>query len=569
MTVETETEDADEIRRLIKPQDHEFTANFNYDNGLDAWLACDSVVKQHDGSYETETEALGETWDVTLYYQDSSILPPRDGTTPNGTKIEHDQIREFRIRVEAQDELGEKKANYHIRPRWRRMRVETDEGDQHELSIPRTLVNEHDAMNVRVSGSNIDFCDYGDLLMCAASSLGVSAHHFRESYRHETSNVQDAAKYVRVHEDVSGPVHARTGPLVSLAHVLENDREGYRKLVQNDTNERGRQLAGYYHTATLGPQRVREVFPDHALPVECKHYYAREAHSRPDSDALAHPKVEVAYQTSRTDDTLHLTDENLAQLDEELTEWLYAILADAGLDLRANENVYVEDEYFSVENATTTASVVDLDLTEVRHEQESVVYKHLADGMAPTDQECLNVLVSDGGAVSPQDLAESTGRHEDTVYNSLARMNDLVTHTYGEVSLKSTYTSELVADALDQAQQAVDNAAKTAADAVHASKRGLDNATSAFVAWCERYGVNYNDNGDGMIIDLGRVDSIKEVRNILRSGFDRWCKMKRDAITFKSAKVKWEHEDDGKDLNYLPSSPTVRSHSQRAFTLLK
>ncbi|CCC41961.1 DUF7845 domain-containing protein [Haloquadratum walsbyi] len=567
MTVENE--DGDEIRRLIKPQDHEFTANFNYDNGLDAWLACDSVVKDHNGSYETETDALGETWDVTLYYQDSSILPPRDGTTPNGTEIEHEQIREFRIRVEAQDELGEKKANYHIRPRWRRMRVETDEGDQHELSIPRTLVNEHDAMNVRVSGSNIDFCDYGDLLMCAASAVDVSAHHFRESYRHETSNIQDGAKYVRVHEDVSGPVHARTGPLVSLAHVLENDREGYRKLVQNDSNERGRQLAGYYHTCTLGPQRVREVFPDHVLPVECKHYYAREAHSRPDSDPLSHPKVEVAYQTSRTDDTLHLTDENLAQLDEELTEWLYAILADAGLDLRANENVYVEDEYFSVENATTTASVVDLDLTEVRHEQESVVYKHLADGMAPTDQECLNVLVSDGGAVSPQDLAESTGRHEDTVYNSLARMNDLVTHTYGEVSLKSTYTSELVADALDQAQQAVDNAAKTAADAVHASKRGLDNATSAFVAWCERYGVNYNDNGDGMIIDLGRVDSIKEVRNILRSGFDRWCKMKRDAITFKSAKVKWEHEDDGKDLNYLPSSPTVRSHSQRAFTLLK
>ncbi len=215
---------------------------------------------------------------------------------------------------------------------------------------------------------------------------------------------------------------------------LENDREGYRKLVQNDSNERGRQLAGYYHTATLGPQRVREVFPDHQLPVECKHYYAREAHSRPDSDPLSHPKVEVAYQTSRTDDTLHLTDENLAELDEELTEWLYAILADAGLDLRANENVYVEDEYFAAENGTTTASVVDLDLTEVRHEQESVVYKHLADGMAPTDQECLDVLVSDGGAVSPQDLAESTGRHEDTVYNSLARMNDLVTHTYGEVS---------------------------------------------------------------------------------------------------------------------------------------
>ena len=569
MSVSVENDDGDEIRRLINVQDHEFSANFNYDHGLDAWLACDSVVKQHDGSYETETEALGETWDVTLYYQDSSILPPRDSVTPNGTTVEHEQLREFRLKVEARDELGEKKANFHIRPRWCNMRVENNNGDRHELSIPTSLVEDNDAINVRASGSNIEFCDYCDLLMCAASAVDVSAHYFSESYLHETSNIQDAAKYVRLDKNVSGPVHARTGPLVSLAHVLQNDREGYRKLVQNDSNERGRQLAGYYHTTTLGPSRVREVFPDHALPVECKHYYAREAHARPDSHALSHPKVEVAYQTSRWDETLHLTDENLAELDEELTEWLYAILADAGLDLRANENVYVEDQYFKIENETTTASVVDLDLTEVRHEQEAVVYKHLADGMAPTDQECLDVLVSDGGTVSPQDLAEATGRHEDTVYNSLARMNDLVKHTYGDVSLKSTYLSELVADALDQAQQAVERATATAGKAVNASKRGLDNPTSAFVAWCERYGVSYNDNGDGMTIDLGRVDSVREVRNILRSGFDRWCNMKRDAITFKSAKVKWEHEDDGKDLNYLPSSSTVRSHSQRAFTILK
>ena len=569
MSVSVENDDGDEIRRLINVQDHEFSANFNYDHGLDAWLACDSVVKQHDGSYETETEALGETWDVTLYYQDSSILPPRDGVTPNGTVIEHEQLREFRLKVEAQDELGEKKANFHIRPRWFKMRVENNDGDRHELSIPTSLVEDNDAVNVRASGSNIEFCDYCDLLMCAASAVDVSAHYFSESYLHETSNIQDAAKYVRLDKNVSGPVHARTGPLVSLAHVLQNDREGYRKLVQNDSNERGRPLAGYYHTTTLGPSRVREVFPNHELPIEAKHYYAREAHARPNGDPLSHPKVEVAYQTSRWDDTIYLTDKNLAQLDEELTEWLYAILADAGLDLRANKNVYVEDQYFKIENETTTASVVDLDLTEVRHEQEAVVYKHLADGMAPTDQECLNVLVSDGGTVSPSDLAEATGRHEDTVYNSLARMNDLVKHTYGDVSLKSTYLSELVADALDQAQQAVERATATAGKAVHASKRGLDNATSAFVAWCERYGVSYNDNGDGMTIDLGRVDSVREVRNILRSGFNRWCNMGRDAITFKSAKVKWEHEDDGNDLNYLPSSGTVRSHSQRAFTILK
>jgi hypothetical protein len=95
------------------------------------------------------------------------------------------------------------------------------------------------------------------------------------------------------------------------------------------TNVRSQQLPGYYHTVTLGPSRVDEVFPNHELPIEAKHYYAREALDRPSDSPLAHPKLEVAYQQSRWDETLHLTDDNLAQLHEELTEWLYAILNDA------------------------------------------------------------------------------------------------------------------------------------------------------------------------------------------------------------------------------------------------
>jgi hypothetical protein len=61
MSVTVENDDGNEIRRLITPQDHEFTANLNFNNGLDVWFACDSLIKQHDGAYETETEALGDT----------------------------------------------------------------------------------------------------------------------------------------------------------------------------------------------------------------------------------------------------------------------------------------------------------------------------------------------------------------------------------------------------------------------------------------------------------------------------------------------------------------------------
>jgi hypothetical protein len=566
MTVENE--DGDEIRRCVKPQDHEFTAHFNY-IGLDAWFELDSIVKQYDGSYETETDALGETWDVTLYYQDSAIIAPRAGVTRNGTTIEHDQIREFRLKVEAQDELGEKKANFHIRPRWEKMRVNPNDGDEHVLSVPESLVEDDDAVNVRVSGSNINFCDYGKLLMCAASAVNVSGHHFLESHRHlETSNIQDGAMYVRLDKDVSGPIHARTGPLVQLSHVLEHDRQGYRKLVQNDNTLRGERLPGFYHTATLGPDRVQEIFPRHELPIEAKHYYAREALARPTSSPLRHPKLEVAYQQSRWDETLRLTDANLEQLHEELTEWLYAILNDAGLDLRAGGGTYIEDTYFEAETHTTTASVVSMDLTEVRHEQESVVFKHFSDGLAPSDKDTLEHLVADGGEVSPRDIANETDRHQDTIYDAIGRLGGLVEHQYGEVNLRSTYVSELVADALERADEAVGTAYKTASKAKQAAESGLDEVTQEFIAWTEKHDINYEERGGDLEVDLGRIDSktidtdhggqklssSQRVKRAIRKGYDLWTAMGRDETAYRTATVSYERPKHGDGLQSVSTS---------------
>jgi len=540
-------------RRIIEPQCHEFAANWNTNEyGLRPWFALDSAVKGGGGSVETHMDALGDSWDVTLYYQESAVNPPSDGETPAGSTVEHETIREFRIRVEAHDDTGERKANFHFRPRWLGMEAEKDDGGTVEITVPEELANtDTDAMNVRISGSNINFLEYGDLLRSALEAVGVSSHYFQKADKHHTSNTQDGARYVRIHTNDSGPIHARTGPLVQLAHVLENDRSGYRKLVQNDTNNHGENLPGFYHTCTLGPDRVQEVFPNHALPVELKHYYAKDALSRSMSDPLRHPKLEAAYQVSRWDETLPYTDEALEQLINELDEWLFGILADAELDLRAGGGTYFSDAYFSDENATTDASVVSLDLTEVRHEQESVVYRHLAGGMSPVEQETLNTLVTDGGTISPQDIAEQNDRHRDSVYSALQRMNDLVEHEYDSVSLKSTYLSELVADALDEAKKAVGRATSAAAEAVNAEKRDLDETTSAFIAWAERHGANYNElRKNGGLIDLGTVEGgISEVRRIIREGHQLWQAMNRDELAFRTATVKWSKPVHGRSLN--------------------
>ena len=76
--------DSDELRRIVDPQCHEYAAHYNYNRaGLRPWFACDRAVKDGGGSVTAEVDALGETWEVKLYYQESAVLPP--GETPAGT----------------------------------------------------------------------------------------------------------------------------------------------------------------------------------------------------------------------------------------------------------------------------------------------------------------------------------------------------------------------------------------------------------------------------------------------------------------------------------------------------
>jgi hypothetical protein len=548
-------------RRIVEPAHHEFEVNLNYtSHGLKPWIAADSVVKEYDGGTTLEAvdlPSLEDTADVSIRYQDGSgLLPPDGGETPAGTEISHETIKEYRIHVAANDGMGSlKEIDYHIRPRWYDQKARKNDGDV--VTLPNPLTSpQTDGVSVRANGSNVVFEKYDQLLREAADALGINSWYFGDGPFdvHETSNVQDAARYVRVHESASGPIHARDGPLVGLAHVLENDRDGYRKLVQNDSDERDVQKPGFYHTATLGPERVREVWPNHQLPVELKHYYKKDYYDR--NDGLAHPKLEAAYQTSRTDETLRYDAETVDQIRRELDECVYAVLADAGLDLRGGEgSPYVADEIFTADNAMTDAAIVSLDLSEIRHEQEAVVYKQLLKngGMSPVEQEIAEYLVTDGGEVSPQEMADENDRNIDSVYRALDRMRDLVNHEYGSVSLESTYLAELVTDAIQQAESAVSRATDATAQALEAADRNLDERTSAFVAFAAKHDLNYTERDDAVSLKIGEIDpdvrdgprdtprpseAVKAARRkateILREGRELWDDMNKDETKYRA-----------------------------------
>lgn len=530
--------------RAVDPAPHEFAANFLFaEDGLAPFFAADSQVKGGDGSQRGTFLDDGEEWVVKLYAQDSGIVHP--GTeTPGGTEWRLEEMREYRLKIlrhPKEDDAGQQSFNAHLAPRWQGMEVENDHGQRYELDVPPDI---DEGVNVRVTGSNIEFTRYQQLLQKAATAVGINGRYF-ENF-HEYSNVQDAEMYVRVHEDASGPVHGRDGPIASMGHLLENDRQGYRKVVQNDDDEQGRNLPGYYHTVTLGRRRIREAFPDHRMPKEVKHYYAREAVSKPDDNPLSHPKVGASYQTKLMPDDEHIgVDEaSLTDLAAELNQTVHSVLLDAGLDIAPEHGSgpYVEDAYFEAAVSDGHREAVTLDLSHIKHRQESVVVKHLADGLSPVQWESLDTLVSDGGEVSPADIADEHGRHVDSVRRALREIGEMVDREYGSVSLRSNYVAELVHDAVQEARESVQRAAEAGARAIEAAERGLDERTSAFLTWTAKYDVDVEDRRDArMTLRFGELDPDEDPDPafLVREALKRWKEMNRDESTFRNGIIEY------------------------------
>lgn len=505
--------------RTIGLAPHELHANllFNSD-GLAPFFTLDSEVKAGEGSKSGEFLIDGERWVVRLSYQDSNIVHPGD-RTPQGTDWQLQKMREYRLKVARhpeEDSVGQQDFVAHVAPRWPGMQGERDDGSRIEIPVPDGF---GEGVNIRVKGSNIDFHRYPLLLQRAAIEVGVTGRYFEEI--HPFSNVQDAEKYARVHRDASGPVHARDGPIAAMGHLLESDRRGYRKIVQNDDDERGRNLPGYYHTATLGPRRIQEAFPDHHLPKEVKHYYAREALSVPDDHPLSHPKVGSSLQASLLDDDETVRWRDLETLERELDQTVLSVLADAGIDIApSGSGPFVEDSYFEPEVNHDGPEPVGLDLTRVEQKQESVVVRHLSDGLSPVQWDALEMLVADGGQVAPSDIADEYGRHVESVRRALREMEDLVIADYADVSLRSEYVAEMVHAAVDEAREATRRAVDTAAKAAEAAERGLENTMSAFIAWAARHGVDVNDARDAQM--TLRFGEIEKHGKAIREGFRVW-----------------------------------------------
>jgi ParB-like chromosome segregation protein Spo0J len=179
--------------------------------------------------------------------------------------------------------------------------------------------------------------------------------------------------------------------------------------------------------------------------------------------------------------------------------------------------------------------LIELDLNRIRSEQESIVIKHVADGLSPVEWGALETLVTDGGEVSPADIADKQGFHPGSVRRALDRIDDLVQHEYGEVTLRSQHIAELVHEAVQEAKEASRRAVEAGVRAVEAAERGVDETTSALIAFCAKHGIAVDDTRDARL--KLRFDDVENVENRLKKAYQLWKDAGKDPIRFRHAQV--------------------------------
>jgi len=233
-----------------------------------------------EGKPTATVESGSETYHVCLDFDPQPIVPWSDPSY----KLENAYL--YRIYFVCDDETydGEradrsqrvKGGTITIRPRWpdmKRRKATDDDGDK-EWTGPITDVDGYMDLGVpyldaQVQGSNIDFERYPDLLADAAAAFGLPRRYF--DHFHHTSNINDAAVYARIMRDESGPIYAADGPIARMHSVLESDRDGYRKHVEDN-----RDRPGDYVSTVVTDRRAKKVVRGHGIGKEAKHYYMED-----------------------------------------------------------------------------------------------------------------------------------------------------------------------------------------------------------------------------------------------------------------------------------------------------
>lgn len=525
------------MSRYVQPAPHEGDAHLIYtQHGLDPYYAMDSVYKEHDWRNDGKPAATidhdGTEWAVCFDYYQGGLDPWEN------PQFQIETVREFQFYFVAKDSphySGERAdhddrvrgGTVTVRPRWPDLK-----SDGQPVSVPDYGVP---YVDVQVQAANIAHDKYESLATAVMGAFDVSPRYFMD--HHQDSNWNDLAYYVRIKRDESGPLIGADGPISRTHQVLESDRSGYRKHVEDN-----RKLPGYYVTTTIPDTRARELIRGHDLGKEVKHYYPNHPENYEPGEAPYHPKLEVSYMTSVTDDTVYYDDLEAAR--RELADTVINYLHWSGLPTAIDNESFVQfDPYWSAEDSTEARKLTDCPLPEIEDQQQAQVMRLWGD-MTEADRDVTEYLLTDGGEVSPHDAADATGYSYRTIREVMSRCEDIIEHQYGEMAI----ASEKVAQELTQRVRAAGEAFEQAVGGtlMQAANDATDHAQTAWGKWRARYAVDVDDDPQEPCWKMLRTGykpaDRSEAAEIIREGIMK-LEQERTAKMQRLAKAKVQLQD--------------------------
>ncbi|SNZ06445.1 hypothetical protein SAMN06269185_1173 [Natronoarchaeum philippinense] len=525
----------------VRTSPHELEGNFNFfEHGLGPyWAVSKLLFDGFDGDSDVlDAEIGGEEWTVELRYQKGGIAPrPEDS---DGIE----RLYEFRIGMSGR---GERKINFHVRPRFAGM-------EHYESGDEITSPCDHDqyaneATNVRFSGSNIEPDSYPVLLrkavqaLAEAAEIRVNPNYFVQL--HETSNITSYERYVRVRRTMAKKYVRSTGAMRRILELLAQ-MEGSDTVYKPGNSGPNEDIVGYNHRLVLPKADARELIPMHTRGKQLKHYHPQYVNGD-EENPLHHPKIGVLLKKSLNKSRAFAWSERDG-LRQEIDETLINTLRWSGIPIGADSTTFVADDHFNATAADESVEFYEDPTPEIEAQQEALLVTTLRE-MTDADVDVLEALVSDGSGQHPQELANNAERGISTLYRALDRLDGLVHNDNASVEFVSRKIEQEIAGIVDSTEHRIENAADRAAKLMNVNARQA--ASSAFQKWMQKYTASFEfdeDRGERTVrIDtlLGELksSSFPYIADVIDAAKTAWVKDGRDPRDLREAWVEWLNAD--------------------------
>lgn len=512
------------MREHIRPHIHEAKTFFHFrEHDLSPyWALRNLLIHDLDGHGELTVEIDGEIYHIDLAYSDSGIAPrPSD-------RIERDVFRDFELHIEGPDEA---KAHYQIRARYDEM-VDPD-GERKHVAWPGG-----EGLDVFCQSSNIPFDALVELLRVTLNTLAESVdtslnpEYFRQPA--PTSKITTVEYYVRLQRQYSRKLVRSDGIFHKIMHLLSSE-EGTEWVYSGDNSD----IVGYRHAMDLCPTSVGKLGPDWSLGVRAKHYHPEHVRNDADGgDALAHPKLGIAYHKSIDGDSVPWRDRD--DVRREIEEMLINILEWADIPTEPEPTTYIADDHFAVEASDQAVGRCSDPTPELEAEQESLLLTVIGE-LSPTAQDVVEEVATDGG-IHYSELAAQTDSSVSTIYRALDQLGDLVESERGMVQFSSQKIRQEIVGMVNRLEELKESTADRVAELANIDLRSR--ADSAIEKWIAKYGAELIDiDGQERTLRfdtiLTKLRSTREpnLEAVLREGMDAWESVGRDWQHFAELRV--------------------------------